>query len=180
MPEVILKNIIILLIAAGALALLTSSCDNVDENRIPYAEVHLTFHTVGDWNLYGVKSDAAGFAYYIHTPQHKEPVNFPYTLLDRTGYGGLLLVTDVLGDLKCYDMACPVEIRPNVTVEIPRQADGTFATYAECPKCGSRYDVFLNNGYAMSGPAAQKKKRYKLQSYSVVHGGATEYLVITR
>lgn len=164
--------------AAGAIAALCSSCDSVDTNRVPYAEVHLTFPTVGDWHLYGVKEDAAGAASYIHTPQLNVPSNFPYTGLDRTGFGGLLLVTDVLGDLHAYDLACPVEIRPTVRVEVPFDDNGGRAPYAECPVCGSRYDVFMNHGNPISGPAAQKK--YGLQRYSVTSGGPTEYRVVTR
>ncbi len=178
MPEILLKNILILLLAVGALLSITSACDSVNDNRIPYAEVHLTFHTIGDWNIYGVKADAAGHQRYIHTPQLKVPADFPYTALDRTGYGGLLLVTDVLGDLHAYDLCCPVEVKPNVRIEIPLKADGTSEPYAECPVCKSRYDVFANRGNAMSGPAAERG--YALQRYSVASGGPTEYRVITR
>lgn len=154
------------------------ACDSVDDNRIPFAEVHLTFRTVGDWNIYGVKDDAAGAKSYIFTPTEKVPSDFPYTSLDRTGYGGLLLVTDVLGDLHAYDLCCPVEVRPNVRVVIPSSTDGSNEAYAQCPMCKSRYDVFVNRGNPMSGPAAEKG--YALQRYSVTSGGATAYRVITR
>lgn len=177
MPEILLKNIIILLVAVAALLSITS-CDSVNDNRIPYADVHLTFHTVGDWNIYGVKADAAGHASYIKTPQLTVPADFPYTALDRTGYGGLLLVTDMLGDLHAYDLCCPVEVRPTVRIEIPVRSDGTFEAYAECPVCKSRYDVFMNRGNAMSGLAAERG--YALQRYSVSSGGPTEYRVVTR
>ena len=41
------------------IATIITGCHSVDDNRIPYSEVHLTFHTVGDWNIYGVKGAAA-------------------------------------------------------------------------------------------------------------------------
>lgn len=173
----LLKNIIILLVAAAAI-LSICSCDSVDDRRIPFAEVHLTFHTIGDWHLYGVKADAAGYERYIHTPSEKVPANFPYTALDRTGFGGILLVTDVLGELHAFDLACPVEMHPTTRLIIPLKADGTPEAYAECPSCKSRYDVFMNNGNPMSGPAAERG--FGLQRYSVISGGATEYRVVTR
>ncbi len=84
---------------------LTGCSDSVDDNRIPYCEVHLTFRTVGDWNLYGVKGDAADYQRYILATDITLHASFPYTALDRTGYGGLLIVTDVLGDLHVYDLS---------------------------------------------------------------------------
>lgn len=153
--------------------LLLPCCHSVDDHRIPYAEVHLTFRTVGDWNVYGVKGAAADFRKYILSQREHIPSDFPYTALDRTGYGGILLVTDVLGDVLAYDMACPYEARPTVRVDVP---EGEL--YAECPTCGSIYDIFTNYGKPRSGPAADKG--YSLTRYSVVSGGATEYRIVTR
>ena len=95
------------------IATIITGCHSVDDNRIPYSEVHLTFHTVGDWNIYGVKGAAADHRSYIFTRTERIPADFPYTALDRTGYGGLLLVTDVIGELVAYDLACPYEARPS-------------------------------------------------------------------
>ena len=81
------------LLPALTLAAMLTACESVDDDRIPYAEVHLTFHTVGDWNIYGVQGDAASSRTYIFNSKERVPSNFPYTTLDRTGYGGLLLVT---------------------------------------------------------------------------------------
>lgn len=151
-----------------------SSCDSVDDNRIPYAEVRLTFPTVGDWNIYGVKGDAADYCRYIYTPKERIPVDFPYTALDRTGFGGLLLATDVLGELQAYDLACPYEIMPTVRVEVP---DGQ--TYARCPKCGSTFDIYgATHGNPLSGPAADRG--YSLKRYHVISGGPTEYRIVIR
>ncbi|MCI9284836.1 MAG: hypothetical protein HFJ91_03330 [Muribaculaceae bacterium] len=152
---------------------LWSACDSVDDNRIPYCEVRLTFPTVGDWNLYGVKGDAASYERYILAPGMRVPSAFPYTAMDRTGYGGLLLVADVLGDLHAYDLACPYEARPEIRLFIP---EGEL--YAECPVCGSTYEVFSNGGMPRSGPAADRG--YALQRYSVTSGGALNYKIITR
>ena len=155
------------------IATIITGCHSVDDNRIPYSEVHLTFHTVGDWNIYGVKGAAADHRSYIFTRTERIPADFPYTALDRTGYGGLLLVTDVIGELVAYDLAGPYEARPNIRVTVP---NGQLK--AECPVCGSTYDIFTNYGKPSSGPAADKG--YSLTRYSVVSGGATEYRVITR
>lgn len=150
-----------------------SACNSVDDNRIPYADVHLTFHTVGDWNIYGVKGSAADSRRYIFNQKEHVPSDFPYTVLDRTGFGGILLVTDVIGETLAFDLACPYECRANVRVEVPQGE-----LYAQCPECGSTYDVFTNFGKPRSGPAADKG--YSLTRYSVISGGATEYRVVTR
>lgn len=148
-------------------------CDSVDDDRIPYCDVRLTFHTVADWNIHGVKGDAADYCIYVRTKTIRQPANFPFTDLDRTGYGGLLLVTDVLGNCLAYDLACPVEVNPSVRLRVP---DGQL--YAECPDCGSTYDIYTNHGNPRSGPAAERK--FALKRYSVVSGGALDYRVVTR
>lgn len=147
--------------------------DSVDDDRIPYCEVHLTFKTVGDWNLYGVKGDAADYCSYVNTYTLKIPSDFPYTALDRTGYGGLMIVSDVLGDLHVYDLSCPYECSPQIRIEIPHGE-----LYARCPSCGSTYEVFSNGGMPRSGPAAERG--YALQRYSITSGGALSYKVVTR
>ena len=167
------RKIFTALVAITAL----NACDSVDDNRIPFAEVHLTFHTVGDWNIYGVPG-AADYRRYIFTPTEKVPDNFPYSALDRTGFGGLLLVSDAMGELSVYDLSCPVEARPNIRITVPAATGGGNEAYAECPSCKSRYDVSVNRGNPMSGPAAERG--FGLQRYSIVSGGATEYRVITR
>lgn len=163
------------LLAAAVMCVVASGCDSVDDNRIPYCEVHLTFHTVADWNVHGIKGDAADYGRYIYVPSSglRVPATFPYTDLDRTGYGGLLLVNDVLGDCRAYDLACPVEVNPNVRVTVP-----AGELYAECPECGSTYDIYTNHGNPRSGPAAERG--YGLQRYSVTSGGALSYRVVTR
>ena len=149
------------------------SCESVNDERIPYAEVRLTFHTVGDWNIYGVKGDAASSRTYIHTATECVPTGFPYTKLDRTGFGGILLVTDVVGELCAYDLACPYEVRANVRLTVDANE-----LSARCPTCGSRFDIYQNHGNPISGPAMDRG--YALKRYSVTSGGATEYRVVTR
>lgn len=169
MTAALLRKTLLFLISLLALA----ACNSVDDDRIPYAEVHLTFHTVGDWNIYGVKGAAADSRSYILNNRERIPADFPYSTLDRTGFGGLLLVTDVLGDLHAFDLACPYESLPAVRVSVP---EGEL--FARCPKCGSTFDVFQNRGNPMSGPALDRG--YALKRYSIFSGGATEYKVVTR
>lgn len=154
---------------------LATGCHTVDDDRIPYSEVYLTFHTVGDWNIHGIKGDAAAYAMYVYQPggRLRIPASFPYTDLDRTGFGGLLLVNDVLGNTLAYDLACPVEARRDVRLTVP-----AGELYAECPECKSRYEIYTNYGYPKSGPAATRG--YALQRYSVISGGTLDYKVVTR
>lgn len=166
----------LLCFAVSATAMMSlHSCDTVDDDRIPYSEVYLCFHTVGDWNVHGIKGDAADYGIYVFDRPNRVliPASFPYTDLDRTGFGGLLLVNDVLGNTLAYDLACPVEARRNVRLRVP-----AGELYAECPECKSQYEIYTSYGYPKSGPAAQKG--YALRRYSVVSGGALNYKVVTR
>lgn len=156
-----------------AVAVMTAGCDSVNDERIPPYNVHLTFPTVGDWNVYGVQEAAAGHRIYINTPRLRVPSDFPYSQLDYTGFGGLLLVTDVLGDLHAYDLACPYECKADVRIDVP-----AGSTEARCPSCHSTFSIYTNFGNPTSGPAADRG--YALQKYHVHYGGATEYCVISR
>ena len=158
-------------VVAAATAIFTlSSCDSLNDERIPYAEVRLTFTTEGVWTIYGV-AGATSSRRYIKS-EHI-PTDFPYTALDQTGWGGLLVVCDIMGDPQVYDLSCPVEMRRDVRIYIPADE-----VHARCPQCESTYEVFTNYGVPLSGPAA--RNGYALKRYHVVYGGPAEYLVITR
>lgn len=164
-------NKALLLILTVLSSLVVAACHSVDDERIPYADVRVTFRTIGDWHQYGVSGgDTRRF---IHTEQENTPAGFPYTVADRTGYGGLLLAMDAMGNIVVFDLACPVEVRPTIRVYVPEGE-----TYAQCPKCGSTYDIFTNHGNPRSGPA--NEHGYALTRYSAIYGGALEYLTITR
>ncbi|MCM1163383.1 MAG: hypothetical protein NC339_03955 [Muribaculaceae bacterium] len=168
----ILSRLAILAVASLSFASVCG-CDSINDDRIPYAEVYLNFPTVADWNIHGVKGDAAAYNIYVKQGNIRIPANFPYTDLDRTGYGGLLLVNDVMGNSLAYDLSCPVEARPQIRIHVP-----TGESYAECSTCGSTYDIYTNHGLPRSGPAADKG--FALQRYSVTSGGALNYKIVTR
>lgn len=158
------------LLAAAVLMVLVVGCNSVDDDRLPAYPVRITFRTQAEWIIYG-PAGAGDFRYFIKSRQI--PKNFPYTALDETGYGGVLLVTDINGDNQAVDLSCPVEARPDVRVEVP---NGEL--YAKCPECGSTYEVFSNVGMPRSGFAAEQG--YALTRYHVQYGGAGEYIYVTR
>lgn len=160
--------------AAGALLLTVTAltgltaCDNTEENRIPPYPVRITFVTPGDWTVYGVHG-ALDYVYFTKS-NPVQPANYPYTMLTETGFGGVLLVGDILGQPRAYDLACPVEAQRDVRIFVNERSVG------QCPKCGSTYEVF-ELGNAISGEAAQHG--YSLRSYRVSVGGSgTEYATI--
>ena len=101
------------------------------------------------------------------------PANYPWTALTQTGFGGVLLVSDYNGAPFAYDLACPVECKTNVLINVdPNLMKGV------CPVCGSVYDIFTNYGYPVGGPAADMG--YGLARYYVGPGYQGESMIITR
>ncbi len=155
--------------ALACTALLFNGCDHLDNNRIPVVDVRVPFTNIGEWETYGV-SGAYQYRYFIKS--ERKPSGFPYTQLTFTGFGGVLLCTDYMGNPIAYDLACPVECKTNVRIQVDPDTH-----IARCPVCGSEYEVCtLNYGYPVSGPAAQYG--YRLAVYDVVPGPAGEYRVI--
>ncbi len=155
-----------IMLMAGVLA----SCHHIDDERIPAVPVYVPFSSVGVWDLYGV-SGAGDSRRFIMAD--REPANYPYTALTATGYGGVLLVSDIHSQPVAYDLACPVECKPTTRVRFDAET-----MVAECPVCHSTYDVVTNYGYPLSGPAAAHG--YGLQVYAVSAGANGLYRVITR
>jgi uncharacterized protein YbaR (Trm112 family) len=156
--------------AVGALAFFmgVSGCHTLDDDRIPPAAVNLTFYTVAEWNTYGV-GGALDTRRFIKS--ERVPANYPYTALNYTGFGGLLLVCDITGNPLVYDLACPVECKATVRLTVDKEAN-----VAECPQCHSTYDIFSLYGHPLSGKAAENGyglKRYRIGT------GSTEYMLIT-
>lgn len=146
------------------------SCDSVDDDRIPPLGVYVPFNTQPDWIVYGV-TGAGSVKTFIK--ELREPAGYPWTALSLTGFGGVMLVSDVNGDPRAYDLACPYEAKRDIRIIFDRDLQR-----ARCPKCGSVYDIFTNYGYPFSGPAAEEG--YALQRYNVGPGLQGEYMVITR
>lgn len=161
-----------LIIGAVAIvaAALTTACHRLDTNRIPPAPVQIIFNTVADWNTYGLPG-AASYRNFILTSTEKVPSNFPYTAMSYTGYGGILLVDDVNGNILAYDLSCPVECSPTIRIAV----NGDDLT-AECPKCHSVYDIMSLYGHPRSGPAAERG--YGLRRYQASPGLNGRYLVV--
>lgn len=152
----------------AALSLLCA-CHTVDDERIPYAPVRIPFSTQAEWEYYGV-TGALDWQRFIR--EQGIPANYPYTELTYTGFGGVLLCGDIHGNPVAYDLSCPVERSRDVRVEVDNEQANAY-----CPKCGSVYAVFNNNGAPLSGPATQKG--YGLTRYSVGRGQQNEAWLIS-
>ncbi len=151
--------------ATALVAVVLSACHTLDDNRIPVMPVYIAFNTIAEWNAYGV-AGAMDYAYF--NIEERIPRNYPYTAMSSTGYGGILLVSDVLGEPMAFDMACPVEVKRAVRVDVDKKT-----MLARCPMCGSEFDVFSLMGHPSSGPAAEKG--YGLRRYSVISGSGNTY-----
>lgn len=148
--------------------MLLSGCKTVDDDRIPAYTVSINLSEAGLWHTYGV----AGYGmsrYFIR--QLGQPSGFSYLERTFTGYGGVLLIggmdpftTDTNVPL-AYDLACPVECKPDIRVKVDPDS-----FEAICPKCDSHYDVTMAGGSPLSGPALADG--YALRRYRCVPAGA--------
>ena len=154
---------------AAVFILLSSSCNRLDNERIPVRPVNIVFNTMAEWDVYGVPG-ALSWRSFIR--EDRLPSNYPFTAMTYTGFGGVLLVGDVLGNPQAYDLACPVERSQNIRIFINTEAE----YLAECPKCGSRFNVFSLTGHPVSGAAAEKG--YALRRYRVEPGRNGEHCIV--
>lgn len=149
---------------AAICAITLSACgEHVNNKRIPSYPVDINLANPGLWNAYGI----GGIGDYSIFVKGSQPASFPWLATSYTGYGGVLLVgvdpAAFFADEAwpylpmAFDLACPVEIKPEVTVYV----DETKFE-AVCPECGSRYTLFSGGG-PVSGPAVGYK--YGLQQY---------------
>lgn len=144
-----------------------SACESIDDERIPPSAVHIEFSNVGIWNTYGV---AAAPDYRTFIKSKGIPADFPYTSLSYTGFGGVLLVSDLNNTPVAFDLACPVERKNDVRITVDKEN-----LVAKCPKCGSTYDIYELGGYPLSGEAAERK--YGLQQYTVTPNSLGGYTI---
>lgn len=146
-------------------AIFLTGCHTVDDDRIPTYAVNINISDIGSWNTYGV-SGFGSSRRFILSSSLREPSGFPYSQQSATGYGGVLLIngmdpfTATTDTPLAYDLSCPVEVKPEVRVEI----EGDLYE-AVCPVCGSHYDVTMGGGSPLSGPAATGKYKYGLRRY---------------
>lgn len=163
-----MRTPILSLLAGIAMGVALWSCSHIDD-RIPARQVNLVFHTVAEWDVYGV---AGAYSHKRFIRDEREPASFPFTANTYTGFGGILLVSDPLGNPRAYDLACPVEVRADVRVFINNEF------LAECPECHSTYDVFSNFG-APVGDCVATHHHYGLRRYAVTAGLTGDYRVVT-
>lgn len=166
----ILLSLIVLLSAA-------SSCNQVDDDRIPALPVYINLSGAGMWNSYGVAGVGISRT-FIHSKDLTKPSGFPYTANSYTGFGGVLLIggvdpfTTEPNVPLAYDLACPVERDCNVRVAI--DPDNLEAV---CHKCGSRYDVVMAGGSPVGGPALTGTPKYGLRRYECTPDRAGGYII---
>ena len=126
------------------------SC-KVEENPIPITAVYLNLDlTFEDKELKA-------------TPSYKEFTikNINVGIGERAGYGGVLVVHDMLGQYKAFDRACPYEASQSVTVVVDDDV-----LYAVCPKCGTKYEIGVANG------VPNGTSKHNLRQYSVILSGS--------
>jgi nitrite reductase/ring-hydroxylating ferredoxin subunit len=139
----------------GACLWLFSSCEEV-RNPVPVKRVYLNLDlTFEDKELKAVPS------YKVITIKDANLAQG-----ESTGYGGVLVVHNMLGEYKAFDLSCPFEARQDVLVAVDNEV-----LYAVCPVCGTKYDIGTSNG------APNGKSKHYLLMYRVMQNG--NKLVVT-
>lgn len=160
------------LIAAAMIIAAATSCEDIDNRRLPPASVNIVFTTIGEWNIYGVAGPGQS---NIFIKDMRLPSGYFYKVSEATGFGGVLLLRDPIGQYLAYDLACPVECKANIRVE---WETGTgHAGILICPTCGSRYDAY-SYGTPVAGPALDYK--YGLERYTVSVGNTMQPYALVR
>lgn len=170
MRRITAKNICktVAVFAVTVFVILSSSCKTLDDDRIPPAPVSISFNSVAEWNAYGL---GGAMDWNIFIREQRIPARYPYTAMTYTGFGGVLMLMDVYGAPRAYDLSCPVECKKSVRVFINDEM------LAECEQCHSTYDVFSLAGHPVSGEAANRG--YGLKVYHVGRGNGGEYMMVT-
>lgn len=159
------------------ITILFPGCDTVDDDRIPNFAVNINLGDAALWNTYGV----AGFGTnqrFVLAQGIRLPAAFPYSVQSATGFGGVLLIngmdpfTNSTDVPLAYDLACPVECKQDVRVEIEPEL-----YTAVCPICGSKYDVTMQGGAPISGPAATGSHKYGLRRYQCLPTSTGGYYI---
>jgi uncharacterized Zn-finger protein len=76
---------------------------------------------------------------------------------ESVGFGGVLVVHNMFGEYKAFDLACPYEARQDVLIEVDSEV-----LYAACPVCGTKYNVGAGYG------APEGKSKHFLRTYNIV------------
>lgn len=159
----------LLLLLTLTILTICQGCNSVDDQRLPNMPVNISISNAGLWNTYGV-SGYGSYRYFTVSP--RQPATFPYSSKSATGFGGVLLIEGIdpfLGNTAApmaYDLACPVERSPETRVSIDPES-----YMAKCSKCGSAYDVTMQRGAPVAGPAASGKYKYALKAYTCLPSG---------
>ena len=129
--------------------LLSFACQSEYFSRIPNMPVYLEVYLQG----IDAKLMAQGNYELFKKGSERLPVK------ERYGFGGILIINGV-DQFYAFDMACPYEANPTITVTV--SSDGLIA---QCPNCKSTFEIFNGTGAPLSGPA--QKNSYYLRRYSV-------------
>lgn len=130
-------------ILIAMLFLLHSCVEEEHPFSLPYAPVYFEI------DLNGVDSDLHDLSY--------KTFKVGRTIRERVGYGGLLVFRNHEGTVIAYDLSCPYEKARDVRVKPNNQWK------AECPECGSLFDMLTGIGNPETGPS-----ELPLQKYNVI------------
>jgi len=121
------------------------SCEKKERSSIPDCEVYIEIREgTGQYAILRLIGEAVSYAY---TPGVQVPANF------RFGFGGVLIYRDLEGRIRSCDLACPVEAQPTVRVKVTMP-------FAECPACGSKFDLSWGFAVPVAGPARESLRSY--------------------
>ena len=137
------------------LALFFVSCNDNVISSIPDYPVYLNLNLTSTYPTFRNS--------HLHYILFAKGIN----VIDRVGFGGILVVTGIDGSYYAFDMSCPYEANKDILV-FPNGSKEKNATeyfshngQVVCEKCGSVFDITSGFGNPISGKAKETLKRYK-------------------
>lgn len=125
--------------------LIALSCSKITESDIPYYRVYLAL------DLRYEDKDLVGLL------NHKE-ITKPRKAGEATGYSGLLVICGNDNKYYAFDLCCPHEAEKNIKIS------ATDVGTAECPECGTAYDISYGTGAPIKGPSKFALRRYNVSA----------------
>lgn len=137
--------------------LLLAGCDGVNNSSVPPNPVHVEIDTRIGAFVNFIPTALNDYVTVDRTGYHYNGNTYPLGAMDATGYGGVVVYIDMMGNYTAYDMACPY-----CAQRARRQSCVIDGIFAICPHCGEEYDLGSGTAVPTKGSIRETLRRLKI------------------